>query len=60
MENLLLDEPFRSKLAERSRRAYEKYFSWAAIVERFAEELHLRENVPDMRKVIENKAVAGI
>src|SRR5579863_1861821 len=36
LERLLLDESLRAKLAERSRLAYEKYFSWAAIVERFA------------------------
>jgi glycosyltransferase involved in cell wall biosynthesis len=60
LENLLLDEPFRRKLAERSREAYEKYFSWAAIVERFAEELHLKDKAADERKIVERKAVAGI
>ena len=60
LENLLLDEPFRKKLAERSCQAYEKYFSWAAIVERFAEELHLRDKASDVGKIIEKKAVAGI
>lgn len=60
LENLLSDEPFRAKLAERSRQAYEKYFSWAAIAERFETELHLRNEVADVRKTVENKAVAGI
>jgi glycosyltransferase involved in cell wall biosynthesis len=60
MENLLLDESLRRTLAERSRRAYEKYFSWAAIVERFATELQLRDETSDVRKALENKAVAGI
>jgi len=60
MENLLLDESLRRTLAERSRQAYEKYFSWAAIVERFATELQLRDETSDVRKALENKAVAGI
>jgi glycosyltransferase involved in cell wall biosynthesis len=60
LENLLLDEPFRRKLAEQSRQAYEKYFSWTVIVERFAEELRLLDRAPDARKVVESKAVAGI
>jgi glycosyltransferase involved in cell wall biosynthesis len=60
LENLLSDETFRKRLAERSREAYEKYFSWAAIVERFVEELHLMDKTADERKVVEHKAVAGI
>ncbi len=60
LESLLSDESFRGKLAERSRQAYEKYFSWAAIVERFAAELHLRNEASVVRKAVENKAVAGI
>jgi glycosyltransferase involved in cell wall biosynthesis len=60
LESLLSDEPFRRKLAERSRKTYEKYFSWVAIVERFAAELHLRDEGSETRKAIENKAVAGI
>ena len=60
LKNLLSDDRFRAKLAERSRLAYEKYFSWAAIVDRFVEELHLRHKVPDVHKIVENKAVAGI
>lgn len=60
LENLLADEPFRAKLSERSRQAYEKYFSWTAIVERFATELHLRNEESDVRKTVENKAVAGL
>ena len=33
--NVLADTQFRGTLAERSRRAHEKYFSWAAIAEQF-------------------------
>jgi glycosyltransferase involved in cell wall biosynthesis len=36
LETLVSDGPFRRTLAERSRLAHEKYFSWAAITERFA------------------------
>jgi glycosyltransferase involved in cell wall biosynthesis len=36
LETVLSDGPFRRNLAERSRQAQEKYFSWAVIVERFA------------------------
>ncbi len=36
LETVLLDGPFRKTLAERSSQAQEKYFSWAAIAERFA------------------------
>ncbi len=43
LENVLSDAAFRKTLAERSRQAQEKYFSWAAITGRFAEELHLRD-----------------
>jgi len=60
LESLLADEPFRRKLAERSRQAYEKYFSWNAIVERFAAELHLRDEGSDASKAVENRAVAEI
>lgn len=60
LENLLMDETLRKKMAERSRQAYEKYFSWGAIVARFAEELRLGDPAPDGRRVAENKAVAGI
>jgi glycosyltransferase involved in cell wall biosynthesis len=43
LENVLTDGAFRRTLAERSRIAHEKYFSWEAIAGRFAEELHLRD-----------------
>ena len=36
LETVLSDGPFRRTLAERSRQAHEKYFSWTAITERFA------------------------
>lgn len=36
LETVLSNGPFRKTLAERSRQAQEKYFSWAAITERFA------------------------
>jgi len=36
LETILSDDSFRKTLAERSRQAREKYFSWAAIAERFA------------------------
>jgi len=36
LETVLSDAPFRKNLAERSRHAQEKYFSWSAITERFA------------------------
>ena len=36
LETVLSDGPLRRALAERSRRAQERYFSWAAITERFA------------------------
>jgi hypothetical protein len=35
LETVLSDDPLRKELAVRSRQAQEKYFSWAAIVERF-------------------------
>jgi glycosyltransferase involved in cell wall biosynthesis len=36
LETVLADGPFRKALAERSRQAQEKYFSWIAITEQFA------------------------
>lgn len=41
LETVLSDETYRRSLAERSLRAEEQYFSWAAIVKRFEEELGL-------------------
>ena len=39
LETVLEDAAFRNSLAERSRHAQEKYFSWSAITERFASTL---------------------
>lgn len=39
LETVLLDGPFRKSLAERSRQAQAKYFSWPAIAEKFASAL---------------------
>jgi glycosyltransferase involved in cell wall biosynthesis len=36
---VLTDQDYRAQLAERSRLAQEKYFSWQAIAARYAEEL---------------------
>jgi glycosyltransferase involved in cell wall biosynthesis len=36
LDTVLSDAPFRKSLAERSRKAWEKYFSWASITEQFA------------------------
>jgi glycosyltransferase involved in cell wall biosynthesis len=49
LESVLCDEAYRRTLAERSRQAQEKFFSWAAIVRRFEQELHLKgeDSAPD-------------
>ncbi len=60
LENVLTDGEFRRTLAERSRIAHEKYFSWAAITGRFAEELHLRDKVSAANRSAETHAVARI
>ena len=39
LENVLSDPALRKSLSERSRVAHEKYFSWNAITERFAQEI---------------------
>jgi glycosyltransferase involved in cell wall biosynthesis len=39
LEKVLSDDPLRASLAERSRCAQEKYFSWPAIANRFAQAL---------------------
>ncbi len=39
LARVLGDREYRGSLAERSRRAYEKYFSWKAIAAKYAEEL---------------------
>jgi glycosyltransferase involved in cell wall biosynthesis len=43
LTRVLTDAAFRESLAERSRDAYEKYFSWQAIAARYAEALQKRE-----------------
>jgi glycosyltransferase involved in cell wall biosynthesis len=60
LETVLSDGAFRRTLAERSRQAHEKYFSWAAITERFAEEIQLRDKVPAANKAMETGAIARI
>jgi glycosyltransferase involved in cell wall biosynthesis len=42
---ILSDEAYRASLAEKSRRAQEKYFSWPAIAERYTEVLGNRNRV---------------
>jgi glycosyltransferase involved in cell wall biosynthesis len=39
LARVLSDREYRASLAERSRRAYEQYFSWKAIAARYAQEL---------------------
>jgi glycosyltransferase involved in cell wall biosynthesis len=39
---VLTDTSYRAQLAERSRMAHEKYFSWQAIATRYVEELQSR------------------
>jgi glycosyltransferase involved in cell wall biosynthesis len=58
LTTVLSDGTLRKNLAERSRRAHEKYFSWAAITGRFSEELHLREKLPVANNRLETGAVA--
>ena len=58
LETVLTDGAFRRTLAERSRQAHEKYFSWAAITERFEEELQLRNKVLGANKAVETDAIA--
>jgi glycosyltransferase involved in cell wall biosynthesis len=53
LETVLSDGALRALLAGRSRQAYEKYFSWAAIVERFVEELLLKDQMPAASKGVE-------
>ena len=60
LEVVLSDGALRAMLALRSREAHEKYFSWAAIVERFAEELHPRNKLPAEKKSIETNAITRI
>ena len=60
LQRLLSDDSFRANLAERSRQAQKEYFSWTAIVERFAAELHLMKDEQVVRKAVENDAIAGI
>jgi glycosyltransferase involved in cell wall biosynthesis len=60
LDTVLSDEAFRRTLAERSRQAQEKFFSWAAITRRFEEELHLIGEVAPPDKALETGAVARI
>jgi glycosyltransferase involved in cell wall biosynthesis len=61
LETVLSDETYRRTLAERSRRAQETYFSWAAIVRRFEEELHLKSKaVVLLGEDRENEAIASL
>lgn len=60
LRNVLTDERLRSALRERSRRAHEKYFSWAAITARFASELHIGSSVEAVSKHFEADAVVRI
>jgi glycosyltransferase involved in cell wall biosynthesis len=60
LATVLSDGAFRRTLAQRSAQAQEKYFSWAAITERFAVEMHLRNKVPAASNVIEPDAIARI
>ena len=43
---VLSDEEYRASLAERSQRAQERYFSWKAIAERYAEGLRSTDARP--------------
>jgi glycosyltransferase involved in cell wall biosynthesis len=56
LEIVLRDDRLRRTLAERSRDAYEKYFSWAAITEQFAEALSTipTKNEIDLTKKLDN------
>jgi len=58
--NVLSDDVLRGRLAARSRQAHQKYFSWAAISERFAQELQLRDKFPAVNKTVESNAIARI
>ena len=56
LENVLSDDAFRRTLAERSRKAHEKYFSWTAILGRLEEELHLSCGSPAPKHAAEARA----
>jgi glycosyltransferase involved in cell wall biosynthesis len=60
LENVLSDDALRTKLAGRSREAYKKYFSWAAIAERFEEELHSKDKALAASKGAESNAIVQI
>jgi glycosyltransferase involved in cell wall biosynthesis len=60
LETVLSDELFRRRLAERSRQAHEKYFSWAAITRCFEEELHLKGGVPAPSEALETRAAVRV
>ena len=58
LETVLSDDKIRRTLAERSRMAHEKYFSWAAIVGCFATELCSRKKVSVVGKSVETDATS--
>jgi glycosyltransferase involved in cell wall biosynthesis len=60
LETVLADGAFRRTLAERSCQAREKYFSWVAITERFAEEFRLRGKASEGNHGMEPDAIARI
>jgi hypothetical protein len=60
LETVLSDGALRRTLAERSRQAGEKYFSWAAITERFAEEFRARDKASAGNHGMEPDAIARI
>jgi glycosyltransferase involved in cell wall biosynthesis len=60
LETVLSDESFRRTLAERSRQAHEKYFSWAAITRRFEEALYLKSGILAPGKALETDAAARV
>jgi glycosyltransferase involved in cell wall biosynthesis len=60
LETVLSDDPLRRTLAERSRHAHEKYFSWTAITERFAEEFRARDKASAGNHGMEPDAIARI
>ena len=60
LDSVISNESYRKTLIERSRRAQEKHFSWAAIIGRFEEELHLVGKVSRPDNLIETGNVAGM
>jgi hypothetical protein len=60
LETVLSDDAYRSTLAERSRRAQEKYFSWPAVVTRFEQELHLQNEAIASGTNQENRSMTSV